>query len=31
MSEIVEIDISKIVPNRSQPRLAFYDQLNHWP
>lgn len=25
MSEVVEIDISKIVPNRSQPRLAFYD------
>lgn len=25
MSEIVYIDIDKIVPNKSQPRLAFYD------
>lgn len=25
MNEVVEIDISKIVPNKSQPRLTFYD------
>ncbi len=25
MSEVIKIDIKKIVPNRSQPRLDFYD------
>ena len=25
MSEIVNIDLNKIVPNKSQPRLDFYD------